>query len=479
MQRMVYSFAIWPVGHQTFADVDEQIRKCKEWGLLTDKSSRMKTFYYKGNGLNEACAIVGYVDDVTAVIAFGDGTLHCIHPSYLKEMQASQFGAKPAAPSDEPVEAANEPTETAGGLNGDAAAQASSNRKDGEAAAGQTDDEAAVKQTAPKSQIAISDIAERDPKTYIKVTDLLYGPFKLMLGYPEEYHDKMMEYQTRIRGYNYSIIQIWEAPIDIATEVFTRINVGGKTLSLFEIMIAKTYDPARNFDLAEKFKEHIDDLRPHDYETLSDATILQTVAVILTKECTRKAILKLDKKEFIDVWDKATEAVESAVEYFKFTYRIPVSHLLPYNGLVIPFAYFFYHHPTKPAGDIQTYLQDFFWRCSISGRYSSGLESKISQDIRRIDQILDGERPKYDWAVNTSEQFIVDNGWFNAGRSFIKAILCLYAYHEPKSFNDNAKVNIINYWLKQANSKNYHHFFPRAYLRKRKEEEFYINHISG
>jgi len=151
VQRMAYSFAIRPVGHQTFADEDEQIRKCKEWGLLTDKSSRMKTFYYKGNVLHEACAIVGYVDDVTAVIAFSDGTLHCIHPSYLKEMQASQFGTKPAAPSDEPVEAAIEPTETAGGPDGDAAAQASPNRKDGEAAADQTEDEAAVKRTAPKS----------------------------------------------------------------------------------------------------------------------------------------------------------------------------------------------------------------------------------------------------------------------------------------------------------------------------------------
>ena len=31
--------------------------------------------------------------------------------------------------------------------------------------------------------------------------------------------------------------------------------------------------------------------------------------------------------------------------------------------------------------------------------------------------------------------------------------------------------------LKQANSKNYHHFFPRAYLTKKGEEKFKINHI--
>lgn len=39
------------------------------------------------------------------------------------------------------------------------------------------------------------------------------------------------------------------------------------------------------------------------------------------------------------------------------------------------------------------------------------------------------------------------------------------AYQEPKDFRDNGKVILDNSWLKIANSKNYHHFFPRAYLK--------------
>ena len=46
---------------------------------------------------------------------------------------------------------------------------------------------------------------------------------------------------------------ITDAPIDIATEIFTRINVGGKSLSVFEIMVAKTYYVATGFDLSEKY----------------------------------------------------------------------------------------------------------------------------------------------------------------------------------------------------------------------------------
>ncbi len=242
-------------------------------------------------------------------------------------------------------------------------------------------------------------------------------------------------------------------------------------------MVAKTFDYEKDFDLSEKYQQLIDNLKPLDYETISDATVLQTVSMIISGECKRQVILKLDKNEFINVWDGAIDAIERTIEYFKSYYRIPVSQLLPYNALIVPFAYFFFNHKNKPTGIKQKYLQDYFWRCSLSGRYSSSVESKLAQDIKRIDKILADELPSYDWPIDTSTSFIIDNGWFSAGRSYIKAILCIYAYAQPKSFNDNSIVNISNYWLKQANSKNYHHFFPRAYLKKQNEEEVYINHI--
>lgn len=321
---------------------------------------------------------------------------------------------------------------------------------------------------------------EFNEKALIRISDLLYGQLTLLFSYQEKYHSKLQDYKSRIEAYNYSIILIREAPLDIATEIFTRINEGGKALTVFEIMVAKTFDSSKDFDLAEKYRKLIDTLREVDYETISDATILQTVSVILEKECTRKTILKLNKNKFIDTWDDTISAIHSTVDYFRQYYRIPVSQLLPYNALIVPFAYFFYHHKDKPTGDIQKYLQDFFWRVSFGTRYSSAVESKLAQDIKRIDIILKGELPRYDWAINTSSDFIKDNGWFSASRSYIKAILSIYAFHQPKSFNDNSIVNISNYWLKIATSKNYHHFFPKAYLLKKLDWDnkmFYINHV--
>ncbi|MGZ2627596.1 DUF262 domain-containing protein [Bacteroides fragilis] len=328
-------------------------------------------------------------------------------------------------------------------------------------------------------QIAITDIENKTKGSYIKITELLYEGLTFLASFPPEYLTKLEEYKKRIESYLFSIIYLKEAPLDIATEVFTRINVGGKDLTLFEIMVAKTFDYESNFDLSEKYNELIDRLRPLNYETISDTTVLQCISTFLTKECTRKEILKLNKADFINCWNNGVSAIESAVEYFINYYRIPVSQLLPYNALIVPFAYFFYKNVDKPIGLKQKYLQDYFWRCSLSGRFSSSVETKLSQDIKRIDLILQDELPKYDWTVDISKESIENNGYFSTGRSYIKAILCIYAYHQPKSFNDGSLINISNYWLKQANSKNYHHFFPKAYLEKQKVDFFLINHIAN
>ena len=91
-------------------------------------------------------------------------------------------------------------------------------------------------------QIVILDIENRNSKSYIRLTDLLYGGLTLLASYPVEYHSKIDEYRKRIESYLFSVISLKEATLDVATEVFTRINVGGKPLTLFEIMVAKTFD---------------------------------------------------------------------------------------------------------------------------------------------------------------------------------------------------------------------------------------------
>lgn len=275
-------------------------------------------------------------------------------------------------------------------------------------------------------------------------------------------------YANAFRTYEFSTVVLRKEDIDSAIEVFTRINTGGQTLTLFEIMSAKTYDESQVFDMTAKWGAFIKSLKDIKYDGISNTVVLSILSLVLsrTKECKRKTILTLDKQAIIDTWDGAISAIENSIDYFRTTYRIPVSQILPYDSLLVPFAYFFYHKKDKPDGTQKKYLEEFFWRISLSYRYSSASESKLAQDIKRIDIILKGERPDYsDVKVYLdSPQSLIETN-FSAGNSYCKAILCLLAYQEPKDFRDNGKVILDNSWLKIANSKNYHHFFPKAYLK--------------
>ncbi len=317
--------------------------------------------------------------------------------------------------------------------------------------------------------IVITDVSERKTKTYIRLLDLIEGDFETLGSYPKDKHAIIKNYQNVLKGYSFSVINLKGASIDVATEVFTRLNVGGKSLTLFEIMVAKTYEPTKNFDLAERYKQLCKELSERArYENIPTATVLQVVSVLLKKDIKRATILKLDKQQFIDTWETATDCIRKAVDWFR-GYGVTVSRLLPYPSLLVPFAYFFHKHPLSPTGDMKKRLEDFFWRVSLGTRYSSAVESKMAQDIGKIDAILKNKLPKYEWAINIGWEELMKPtfGGFITSRSSIKAILCLYVMHKPKSFQTDQDVTVDNSWLKVSTSRNYHHFFPRAFMKKK------------
>lgn len=312
-------------------------------------------------------------------------------------------------------------------------------------------------------------------KRYITVYDLLNNSIvSFIANYSPSEIIKIDTYKQRLTTYDFSTIMIIDYPLDIACDVFTRINTGGTELTLFEIMVAKTFDVERNFDLSNKYDILIDsknngkDLEDADFDTIPAQTVLQCVSACQLSQIKRRDILKIKRDDFINIWDDVVNAIFLTVDWLRSYLRIPVSELMPYNALLIPITYFFYKNSFNQPNQRQSlFLQQYFWWASLSNRFSSAVETKIEQDLHRVDDILLGVSPSYRGEEVKLTIEDLKFRWFSAGDAFCKAILCLYAYHNPKRLDTNALVKIDNSWLKQVNSKNYHHFFPNAYLRNK------------
>lgn len=330
--------------------------------------------------------------------------------------------------------------------------------------------------------IVTTDVNDLHDREYIKLSDFLnMDILDLTEKYNRDLLKKISYYRRQMDNYDFSVIEVKDIPIEIATEIFTRINVGGKSLSVFEIMCAKTYDISKGFDLHEKIEGIYDKLETISYETISETIFLQVSSMIIQNNLTKKHILSLRKEEFIKKWDTVVDAVYRAIDYLKRIHCVKVSRLLPYNALLVPFSYYFYKiNKPLPIENHEKYLTEFFFRVSLTERYNTATESRMKEDIEKvIIPILNNKIPKYDSEFIVNEKFIRDNGYFQVNKGFIKAMLCLLARKNPKSFNNDALVTISNDYLKVSHSKNYHHFFPKKYLENQNVDYFLVNHIAN
>jgi len=291
---------------------------------------------------------------------------------------------------------------------------------------------------------------------------------------PADKAELLEDYRARLTGYDFSSVTIRDYPIEVACEVFTRINTGGKSLTLFEIMVAMTYDDKRNFDLAEKYEELCDGTDDDDtclakakFDTIPESAVMQAVAAITTDSIRAKDILKIKREDFIDNWESMKASLFAAVDFIRSELRISVSQLLPYPVMVVPFAYFFHLIKNKkPTPKQVTLLEQFFYWAGLNWRYSSAAETKVGEDLKAMQLIAKETAPKYPPSELDVQATEIADTWFSTGNAFCKSVLCLFASQRPVSFDTDGEVLLDNSNLKIASSRNYHHFFPKDYLKK-------------
>ena len=299
-----------------------------------------------------------------------------------------------------------------------------------------------------------------------------------------QYIDRVSAYKAHLEGYDFSTVEIKEYPIDIACEIFTRINTGGKQLTLFEIMVAKTYDQKQDFDLAARYEKLVSnegeekDLSSAGYDTVPSVTVLQCVAAHICSEIRRQDILRLDKDLFIKSWDEVKDGIFVTIDYLRSHLGISVSRILPYNALLIPLTWFFIQKAGQDVSPREDrLLRQYVYWASLTNRFTSAVETKVAADLKRMESILKGQMPDYPSQELTIDPQDLVLHSFSVGNAFSKAIICLLSNKGPLRFNTKGKVQLDNSWLKASSSKNYHHFFPRAFLMKQEYKYWETNSI--
>jgi hypothetical protein len=320
----------------------------------------------------------------------------------------------------------------------------------------------------------------------ISVHDLLCKDVTDFDAYGKDARRKIHAYRAALTGHDFSVIEIPEYDIDTACEIFTRINTGGKVLSLFEIMVAKTFDPESGFDLERKYLDLVDgddggkSLIDASFETIPAITVLQCIAAHLKGGIRHSDILRLDRQAVIESWPHVKETIFAAIDHMQSHLGVAVSRILPYPVLLVAFSNFFDRNKLKPADHDQTrYLAEYFYRAGLSNRYSSGVAVKMVADLQKMKSIAQGKRPSYkgeDLEI-TPDTFRTKT--FAINDAFSKTVLCLLASKGPRNLQTNGLIKLNNSWLRKSSSRNIHHIFPKAWIKKHGKPDWDANVIAN
>ena len=276
-----------------------------------------------------------------------------------------------------------------------------------------------------------------------------------------------------------------ESPKDAVCQVFEKVNTGGVSLTVFELLTA-TF-AADDFDLREDWK------RIHSAMTVKNPVLkaventdfLQTVTLLATYEvrrlwdqeavasdgddesrgpavsCKRKDVLRLSLDDYIRWRDLAARGYENAGRMLVSQYLFSPKDL-PYRTQLVPLAAIFSCLGQKAESEgIRVQLRRWYWSGVFGELYGSATETRFARDLPEVLQ----------WVNGGSEPDTVSQATFSPTRlhtmrsrqsAAYKGLYALLMRDGAKDFRTGDTIQVATYFNDQVDI---HHIFPQGWFK--------------
>ncbi|MDE2385961.1 MAG: hypothetical protein KGO53_15215, partial [Alphaproteobacteria bacterium] len=250
------------------------------------------------------------------------------------------------------------------------------------------------------------------------------------------------------------------------------INRQGVPLDTLQLLSAWTW--SEDFQLQEQFADLAEELLPYGFGEVGIDTnlLLRCSSAVLVGDATPEALVTLKGSEVRASFEKVFNGVKYAVDFLKKNFYIANLSNLPYSTMLVPLCVFFATEGNKEIGlsaDQTRQIKRWFWRCSISRRYSSGVIRNLKEDIEQFSKLREGKKSDLGaFAVSIDETFFLENT-FGMGSVNTKTFILMLCQKSPLSLISGQPVDLDS-TLKASNRNEYHHLMPKAFLEATKQD---------
>jgi len=270
-----------------------------------------------------------------------------------------------------------------------------------------------------------------DNQRYVSVKDL-GGPDALMIfsNIRQEWKPAYNKAFNLLQTYPFSVVWIQEQELSDAIEIFQRINQAGKRLSRYDLVCANVW--RKDFHFRERVAELNRKFAQGGFGKLHQTVFTQTFSLILKDRCTTAAELSLQTDEIAKSWGRVVQSLQLAVDFAANSLGVKRTDYLPYRGILVVLAYCFYHAPGSAISAPQRQaLWTWFWRVTLSERYSSTSPSRMAEDAQRLRALLSGEQVSFDFPCKVSAETVPRTKMSSTSSALRNAFICMLALRQP------------------------------------------------
>lgn len=279
----------------------------------------------------------------------------------------------------------------------------------------------------------------------------------------------------RFQSYRVPIIELLkDTPKEAVCQVFEKVNTGGVTLTVFELVTA--IYAADNFNLRNDWEARQKKLNEHAVVAGVDATTFLTTVTLMASyqnhlnnpnsgiTCKKRDVLKLTLSDYKNYSDKVVEGMKMAARFLARE-KVFDKKMLPYGTQLVPLAAICAWLGERFEDDaVRRKLSQWYWAGVFGELYGGANETRFAFDLPDVVAWIDGgeiPRTLRDASFNPIRLLSMQTR-LSAAYKGLMALLMKAGSHDVMSGDS---IEISTYFDLAIDI---HHIFPRSYCEKKK-----------
>ena len=275
--------------------------------------------------------------------------------------------------------------------------------------------------------------------------------------------------------YKLSFIELRGIDVAEVCQIFERVNQAGQPLSMFDIVVAKTFRPeskdTHGFYLRGILEEFRSGLDGSFFSSVDNLTLLQILAILVRDSVpdsrvyniTDRYLNVLRTRHLESVLEDGKKAILKVFDFFGNHLKLPGPALVPYRYFYMTLASYFFRNdnPDYPL------LTRYFWYHSLHNDDLLSNTTHLREHITRL-------KESRSYGEYRFERFQVDRErlrketYSNRGR-LSRAILSLYANQCPCDWKYTSRAVFSPVYYYSTDRPNLHHIFPIGFCKNHLE----------